>query len=101
MRKLFACSIADVPPLHLNSRNDMSRPYATRITASTRSQSFFCVWLVPTVVFPVPCGIFHFSLISVKIALSISADRANGIIDLSLASFSPCVPVLDPLGAAS
>ncbi len=101
MRKLLTRSVADVPPLHLNSRNDMSRPNARGITASPRAKSFFCVWLVPTVVFPVPCDIFHFSFISGKIAQSISVDNCNGTIDLSLASFSPCVPVLDPLGADS
>ena len=101
MRKLLTCSVADVPPLHLNSRNDMSRPNAKGITASPRAQSFFCVWFVPTVALPVPCGIFHFSFISGKIAASISVDNCSGTIDLSLASFSPCVPVLDPLGAAS
>jgi hypothetical protein len=53
MGKLLSCSVADVPPLHLNSRNDMSRPYAIRITASTRSQSLVCISLIPTIVFPI------------------------------------------------
>ena len=101
MRKFLTRSVANVPPLHLNSRNDMSRAYAVRITASTSANSVFCVCFVPTVVFSVSCCIFHFSLISNNSASSISVDNCNGIIDLSLASFSPCVPVLDPLGAAS
>ena len=50
MRKLFACSVADVPPFHLNSRNDMSRAYAARITASPCALRFFCIWLIPTIV---------------------------------------------------
>ena len=57
MRKLFACSIADVPPLHLNSRNDMSRPNAVRITASPCAWCFFCICLIPTVVSTV--SVFH------------------------------------------
>ena len=50
MRKLLACSVADVPPFHLNSRNDMSRAYAPRITASPCALRFFCIWLIPAIV---------------------------------------------------
>jgi len=64
MGKLFACSIADVPPLHLNSRNDMSRPYATRITASTRSQSLLCIGFFPTIVSTVSSLVLHYSPIA-------------------------------------
>lgn len=53
MRKLLTCAVTDVPPLHLNSRNDMSRAYAVRIIASPRAKRFFCVWFVPAVVFTI------------------------------------------------
>ena len=49
----------------------------------------------------VVCRHLYLYFLSGKIASSNSADKASGIIDLSLASLSPCVPVLDPLGAAS
>jgi len=53
MRKFFASAVADVPPLHLNSRNDMSRASAVEIIASPRTWGVLGVWLIPTVVFTI------------------------------------------------
>jgi len=72
MRKLFACSIADVPPLHLNSRNDMIRPNARGITASPRTQSFFCIYFVPTIVSTV--SILHSYLATISMLIQLAGE---------------------------
>jgi hypothetical protein len=85
MRKLLTCAVADVPPLHLNSRNDMSRAYAVRIIASPRAWRGLSVWFVPAVVSPVSAFIFHFSFI----AFSNSVDKSNGTIERIFAPANP------------
>ena len=48
--KLLTCSIADVPPLHLNSRNNMLRANAVRMIASPRTRHDWLVVLIQRVV---------------------------------------------------
>ena len=70
--KLFACSIADVPPFHLNSRNDMRRAYAVRITASPCTLCFFCIWLIPTIVPTV--SILHRYLATISMLIQLAVE---------------------------
>ena len=71
MRKFLTRSVANVPPLHLNSRNDMSRAYAVRIIASPCALRFFCIWLIPTIVFTVSILHCYPATISMLIQLAV------------------------------
>ena len=73
----MTCSIADVPPFHLNSRNNMLRAYAVRMIASPRTRHDWLVVLIQRVVIvikvsfvrvaivpAVPSLLFHYSPIT-------------------------------------
>ena len=80
MRKLFASTVADVPPLHLNSRNDMSRAYAVRIIASPCTLRFFCIYFFPAVVLSVSILHRYLTTFSMLVRLAVELRRFQRVL---------------------
>ena len=80
MREFLTCAVADVPPLHLNSRNDMSRAYAIRIIASPRTLRFFCIYFFPAVVFSVSILHRYSATISMLVRLAVELRRFQQVL---------------------
>ena len=80
MRKLLASTVADVPPLHLNSRNDMLRANAVEIIASPRTSCFFGIYFFPAVVSTISILHRYSATISMLVLLAVEPHHYQQVL---------------------